>query len=144
MNFKQYTQLPTGLLLRLTLYERVFFASIQRPRRIRNSTIVFNFLNNVSTGLLCSVYDNDRRKSSRSFVVLLTIKRNRCMTCFHAFSRALQLETGYVYVLQGVLLVHCLFLLLLAKVISESSLSMVCGGSQKSGLLLGVGMGEVI
>ena len=67
------------------------------------------------------------------------------MTCFHAFSRALQLETGHVYVLQGVLLVHRLFLLLLAKVISESSLSMVCGGSLKSrGLLLGVGMGEVI
>ena len=118
---------------------------MQRLWRIRNSTVVFNFLNNVSTGLFCSGYDNDRRKSSRSFVVLLTIKRNRCMTCFHAFSRALQLETGHVYVLQGVLLVHCLFLLLLAKVISESSLSMVCGGSLKSrGLLLGVGMGEVI
>ncbi|CAH3024860.1 unnamed protein product [Porites evermanni] len=74
----------------------------QRPRRIRNSTVVFNFLNNVSTGLFCSGYDNDRRKSSRSFVVLLTIKRNRCMSCFHAFSRALQLETGHVYLLQGV------------------------------------------
>ena len=103
---------------------------MQRLRRIRNSTVVFNFLNKVSTGLFCSGYDNDRRKSSRSFVVLLTIKRNRCMTCFHAFSRALQLETGHVYLLQGVLLVHCQFLLLLAKVISESSLSMVCGGSK--------------
>ena len=118
---------------------------MQRLRRIRNSTVVFNFLNNVSTGLFCSGYDNDRRKSSRSFVVLLTIKRNRCMTCFHAFSRCYQLETSHVYLLQGVLLVHCLFLLLLAKVIRESSLSMVCGGSKKSrGLLLRAGMGEVI
>ena len=100
----------------------------------------FKFLNNVSTGLFCSGYDNDRRKSSRSFVVLLTI--NATVTCLHAFSRALQLETGQVYLLQGVSLVHCLLLLLLAKVIRDSSLSMVSGGSQKSrGLLWWVGGG---
>ena len=148
----------TGLLLtgicefiylrsRLTLYKWVFIASIQRPRRIRNSTVVFNFLNNVSTGLFCSGYDSDRRKSSRSFVVLLMM--NATVPCLLGFSRALQLETGQVYLLQGVLLVHCLFLLLLAKVIRESSLSMVSGGSQKSRGLLwwgggGVGVGEVI
>ena len=130
----------TGLLLtgiceniylrsRLTLYKWVFIASIQRPQRIRNWTVVFNFLTNVSTGLFCSGYDNDRQKSSRSFVVLLTI--NATVRCLHAFSRALQLETGQVYLLQGVSLVHCLMLLLLAKVIRESSLSMVWGGWQK-------------
>ena len=66
---------------------------------------------------------------------------NATVPCLLGFSRALQLETGQVYLLQGVLLVHCLFLLLLAKVIRESSLSMVSGGSQKSRGLLWWGGG---